>query len=82
MKSGGLLRWAYAYILKYYFSTDKKRMAIELRVTEKTLQTAMQDESSAESMLLFEQLMCYFMKHNISIDAVLAHYKDDAQDSE
>ena len=60
--------------MEHYFQNDSRRMALELRVTEKTLEAALSKEGSAESMLLFEQLMKYLHDNNLSMDNLLAMY--------
>ena len=74
MSNGGILHWIYQYALEHYFQNDSRRMALELRVTEKTLEAALSKEGSAESMLLFEQLMKYLHDNNLSMDNLLAMY--------
>lgn len=74
MKPNGILNWLYQYMLEEYFSCDTRHMAIELRVTEKTLSSALKKTTSAESMLLFEQLMEYCLRKKISMDQILMQY--------
>ena len=74
MSHSGMMKWMYHYVLGEVFDSDVRNMAIELRVTEKTLQKALEQDNCAESMLLFEQLMHYCMEHSISMDAILALY--------
>ena len=74
MRQEGILNWIYSYVLKELFNSDLRSMALELRIGEGVIQRAMDQEKSAESMLLFEQLMCYCMQHDISMDSILAKY--------
>lgn len=50
-------------------------MALQLRVSERTLEGAMDDEKPAEIALLFEQLLGYSVEHDICVDDILAEYK-------
>lgn len=79
MNNGGILHWIYQYALEHYFQKDARRMALELRVTEKTLDTALSKEGSAESMLLFEQLMKYFHDNKLSMDHLLTMYGEQKE---
>ena len=74
MRYEGLLLWAYEYALNHHFGNDIHRMAKEVQLPEDRLRKAMRDETSAESMCLFEALMGYFHEHGLSMDAVLALY--------
>lgn len=74
METSGMLGWAYQYALEHLFEGDKRRMALDLRMTEKTLDAAMMEESSAQSMLLFELLFGYMNARGISMDDLLARY--------
>lgn len=76
MDRDGILGWLYRYTLKELFDSDIRTMAIELRVSERNLQRAMEKENDVESVLLFERLMQYCMEHHISMDAILSMYVD------
>lgn len=77
MRQEGILNWIYSYALKELFNSDLRSMALELRIGEGVIQRAMDQEKSAESMLLFEQLMSYCMQHDISMDSILAEYSGE-----
>ena len=77
MRQEGTLNWIYSYALKELFNADLRSMALELRIGEGVIQRAMDQEKSAESMLLFEQLMRYCMQHDISMDSILAEYSGE-----
>ena len=77
MRQEGILNWIYSYALKELFNSDLRSMALELRIGEGVIQRAMDQEKSAESMLLFEQLMRYCMQHDISMDSILAEYSGE-----
>lgn len=74
MNGCGMLSWAYRHALEHIFDGDIRKMALELRVNETTLGTAMNDETSAQSMLVFEQLFSYMSAHGISMDNMLRQY--------
>lgn len=74
MKQPGILHWTYSYFLKQYFSMDKRSMALAMKVSENTLENALIRNYSAESVVLFEQLMQYCIEQNISIDSILRQY--------
>jgi transcription termination factor NusB len=74
MNHEGILGWLYHCALNKLFESDLRSMALALRVGERTLERALEQENGAESVLLFEQLMRYCMEHNISMDAMLAEY--------
>ena len=77
MRQEGILNGIYSYALKELFNADLRSMALELRIGEGVIQRAMDQEKSAESMLLFEQLMRYCMQHDISMDSILAEYSGE-----
>lgn len=77
MRQEGILNWIYSYALNELFNSDLRSMALELRIGEGVIQRAMDQEKSAESMLLFEQLMRYCMQHDISMDSILAEYSGE-----
>ena len=77
MRQEGILNWIYSYALKELFNADLRSMALELRIGEGVIQRAMDQEKSAESMLLFEQLMRYCMQHDISMDSILTEYSGE-----
>ena len=56
------------------FDSNLRAMALVLRVSERTLQKAFDNDNTAESLLVFEQLMEYCMRNQISVDAIIAHY--------
>ena len=70
----GMLSWAYRHALEQLFDGDMRRMTLELRINETTLNTAMEDETSAQSMLVFEQLFGYMRAHGFSMDSMLGQY--------
>ena len=72
--ANGILSWTYHFFLRTYFGSDNRKMALALRVTESTLLKALEQEHSAESLLLFEQLMQYCSSNNVSIDDALKKY--------
>ena len=74
MDGCGMLSWAYMHALEHIFGGDIRRMALELRVNEAMLDAAMKDETSAQSMLVFEQLFGYMSAHGISMDSMLNQY--------
>lgn len=74
MPAKGILSWTYQYFLQVYFDSNKRKMALSLRVTEKTLTRALDQENSSESILLFDQLMQYCFSNGISIDLILRKY--------
>ena len=49
-------------------------MALAMKVSENTLENALIRNYSAESVVLFEQLMQYCIEQNISIDSILRQY--------
>ena len=55
MNHNGLLQWIYAHILDEQMNSDPRQLALELRMTEKTIDSALHKEGSAEYTLLFEQ---------------------------
>ena len=56
------------------FDSNLRTMALVLQVSERTLQKAFDNDNTAESLLVFEQLMEYCMRNQISVDAIIAHY--------
>ena len=74
MNSDGILRWIYRYALENIFDSNLRTMALVLQVSERTLQKAFDNDNTAESLLVFEQLMEYCMRNQISVDAIIAHY--------
>lgn len=74
MNSDGILRWIYRYALENMFDSNLRTMALVLQVSERTLQKAFDNDNTAESLLVFEQLMEYCMRNQISVDAIIAHY--------
>jgi len=75
MNSNSILSWLYHYSLEHLFLGDRRGMALALRVSERTLQNALDEEQSAEAALLFEQLLEYCVEKGICIDNILAKYK-------
>ena len=61
MNGDGILRWIYRYALENMFDSNLRAMALVLRVSERTLQKAFDNDNTAESLLVFEQLMEYCM---------------------
>ena len=57
MNHNGLLQWIYAHILEEQMNSDPRQLAIELRMTERTIEAALHKEGSGEYALLFEQLL-------------------------
>ena len=74
MNGDGILRWIYRYALENMFDSNLRAMSLVLRVSERTLQKAFDNDNTAESLLVFEQLMEYCMRNQISVDAIIAHY--------
>ena len=74
MEHNSLLQWIYAHILDEHMNSDPKQLAIELRMTERTIDIALHKEGSAEYTLLFEQLLTLCDEKKISIDGILRHY--------
>ncbi len=74
MVSKGILNWLFTYMLEHQFKNSRREMAIQLRVSERTLNHALNSEQ-AETALLFEQLLGYAMEHSIRIDSILDQYR-------
>ncbi|MBQ8962353.1 MAG: hypothetical protein IJ089_00950 [Clostridia bacterium] len=74
MNHNGLLQWIYAHILDEQMNSDPRQLALELRMTEKTIDSALHKEGSAEYTLLFEQLLSLCAKKQISVDQILRKY--------
>ncbi len=74
MNGEGILKWIYRDVLERVFDSNLRTMALALRVSERTLQKALDNDAAAESMLVFEQMMEYCMQHEISVDAIIARY--------
>jgi len=70
----GMISWVYGYALEQLFAGDKRKMALGLRVSERTLDIAMNQVTSAQSMLLFELLFGYMNERGISMDNILTIY--------
>lgn len=75
MNPNSILNWLYHYSLQHLFDNDRRGMALALRVSERTLQSALEEEQSSEAALLFEQLLQYCMENDIQVDDILAKYK-------
>lgn len=75
MNGEGILKWIYRDVLERVFDSNLRTMALALRVSERTLQKALDNDAAAESMLVFEQMMEYCMQHEISVDAIIARYR-------
>lgn len=75
MNPNSILNWFFYHMLEQQFSNDRREMALQLRVSERTLEGAMDDEKPAEIALLFEQLLGYSVEHDICVDDILAEYK-------
>lgn len=74
MNHNGLLQCIFAHILTEHMNSDIRQLAIELRMTEKTIDAALQKEGSGEYTLLFEQLLSYCAEKHISVDAILQQH--------
>ena len=74
MNHNGLLQWIYAHILVEQMNSDPRQLAIELRMTEKTIEAALHKEGSGEYALLFEQLLSLCAEKQISVDSILRQY--------
>ena len=74
MNGEGILKWIYRDVLERVFDSNLRTMALVLQVSERTLQKAFDNDNTAESLLVFEQLMEYCMRNQISVDAIIAHY--------
>ena len=74
MNHNGLLQWIYAHILEEQMNSDPRQLAIELRMTERTIETALHKEGSGEYALLFEQLLSLCAEKQISVDSILRQY--------
>jgi len=48
MNHNGLLQWIYTHILDEQMNSDPRQLALELRMTEKTIDSALHKEGSAE----------------------------------
>lgn len=57
MNGEGILKWIYRDVLERVFDSNLRTMALALRVSERTLQKALDNDAAAESMLVFEQMM-------------------------
>lgn len=75
MNQNSILNWLFHYMLEHEFHGNRRDMALNLRVTETTLTHAMEDEETAETALLFEQLLAYTLEHDLCIDKILLKYK-------
>ena len=64
MNGEGILKWIYRDVLERVFDSNLRTMALALRVSERTLQKALDNDAAAESMLVFEQMMEYCMQHD------------------
>ena len=77
MNPNSILNWLFHYMLDRQFHSSRRDMALALRVSERNLVSALDDEKPAETALLFEQLLAYSLEHNICIDDILAEYKKE-----
>lgn len=75
MNPHSILNWLFYYMLEHEFDNNRREMALQLRVSECTLEGAMTDEKPAETALLFEQLLGYSIDHGVHVDDILAEYK-------
>ena len=58
MNDNKLLQHIYQHVLREHANSDSRTLAIELRMTEPTIDKALRKKGSAEYALLFEQLRC------------------------
>lgn len=75
MNPNSILNWLYHHCLESLFDNDRRSMALALRVSERTLQSALDEEQSAEAALLFEQLLSYCLDNDVNVDEILRKYK-------
>lgn len=76
MNPDSILNWLFFYVLEHQFMNDRREMALQLRVTERTLNKAIDEERTAETALLFEQILEYALDHEeLCIDKILKKYK-------
>lgn len=66
-----LLERIYQHVLTDHMGNDPRSMAMELRMTEKTIDNALKNPCSEEYALLFEQLLSLCAERGISVDAIL-----------
>lgn len=75
MNQNSILNWLFHYMLVNEFAGNRREMALQLRVSERTLENALDDEKPAETALLFEQLLAYSLENDVCVDQILAEYK-------
>ena len=71
MNHNRLLQQIYQHILDKDMGSDARALAVELRMTERTINNALNNTGSEEYSLLFEQLLTLCTEKGISVDAIL-----------
>lgn len=71
MNHNRLLQQIYQHILDKDMGSDARALAVELRMTERTINNALNNTGSEEYSLLFEQLLTLCAEKGISVDAIL-----------
>ena len=74
MNDNKLLQHIYQHVLRDHANSDSRALAIELRMTEPTIDKALRKKGSAEYALLFEQLLALCIDRKISVDSILQSY--------
>ena len=74
MNDNKLLQHIYQHVLREHANSDSRTLAIELRMTEPTIDKALRKKGSAEYALLFEQLLALCIDRKISVDSILHSY--------
>ena len=74
MEGMSMLQWLYKCVFEQHFHSDRRRFAVALRVSEKTLDSVYDPKRAAEATLLFEQIALYCAQNDISIDEILRSY--------
>ena len=77
MNDNKLLQHIYQHVLKEHANSDSRTLAIELRMTEQTIDKALRKKGSVEYALLFEQLLALCIDRKISVDSILRSYAGD-----
>ena len=74
MNDNKLLQHIYQHVLREHANSDARTLAIELRMTEPTIDKALRKKGSAGYALLFEQLLALCIDRKISVDSILQSY--------
>ncbi len=75
MNPNSIMNGLFYHVLEQQFGNNRREMAVQLRVSERTLRNAMENEQAAEMALVFEQILRYSLEHGICMDGILAQYK-------